>query len=223
MTDDARAETLLFQLLEGEITAESLDAADRAAIAALDGRHAAETLRGAALLSQLLGPSPWRERDADPDALAGELAAKRAGLAEAERVERGLTHAGSTAADIGDAMIPLLLAAPAAPRAYADDARSAAAGLLLPSERHVMLEETDLRLTLSREGARLVLALFAAAGPELHQLEVALDGVPLSPSEITASAIVYQVGALTALSGAELSVRLGTRWLRTFRLILVGG
>ena len=86
MTDDARAETLLFQLLEGEITAESLDAADRAAIAALDGRHAAETLRGAALLSQLLGPSPWRERDADPDALAGELAAKRAGLAEAERV-----------------------------------------------------------------------------------------------------------------------------------------
>ena len=57
----------------------------------------------------------------------------------------------------------------------------------------------------------------------VRQLEVALDGVPLSPSEITASAIVYQVGALTALSGAELSVRLGTRWLRTFRLILVGG
>jgi hypothetical protein len=140
--------------------------------------------------------------------------AARAGLDEAERIERGLALAAALRADpraaAPDTPIHLPLAVAPAPAARALAATADAEPAPCPADRRVVLEQPGLyRVVYFREGADARLGLFADGRRELAlELEVQLDGEVLRASVDDPEALVFDLGKLAALAGRTLELRL---------------
>jgi hypothetical protein len=149
----------------------------------------------------------------------GLLAGARAGLAEAERIEVGLSLQRAPQVETQtDDLWPVHLlpvAMPAQPRALAADPAEEPSPL--PSERRVLWERGELRLVFHVVAGRGELGLFGEEQGHAD-LEVTLDGERLEPAESEPEARVFDLGPLGRLVGRTLAIKLDD-WERSWTLI----
>lgn len=139
-------------------------------------------------------------------------AAARAGLDEAERIERGLALEAALRSPPGPPQatnavhVPFLIAPPPAPRALA--ATACAEPAPAPADRRVLFDQPGVgRIVTFREAAAARLGLFAEQLAELS-VELWLDGAVLSPLLVEPEVILFDLGPATSLPGRTLGLRL---------------